>query len=83
MIFVANFELSTLENEGNAPIDADSYYFANFNSFSSAAEITRAISTWYFACSYLRFSACYVDENNTIRFSEKFPIDTYNKMSTL
>jgi hypothetical protein len=30
MIFVANFELSTLENEGNAPIDADSYYFANF-----------------------------------------------------
>ena len=53
------------------------------NSFSSAAEITRAISTWYFAGSYLRFSACYVDENNTIRFSEKFPIDTYNKMSTL
>ena len=52
-------------------------------SFSSAAEITRAISTWYFAGSYLRFSACYVDENNTIRFSEKFPIDTYNKMSTL
>jgi hypothetical protein len=30
MIFVANFELSTLENEGNAPIDADSYYFSNF-----------------------------------------------------
>jgi hypothetical protein len=53
------------------------------NSFSSAAEITRAIPTWYFAGSYLRFSACYVDENNTIRFSEKFPIDTYNKMSTL
>ena len=44
---------------------------------------TRAVSTWYFAGSYLRFSACYVDENNTIRFSEKFPIDTYNKMSTL
>ena len=39
--------------------------------------------TWYFAGSYLWFSACYVDENNTIRFSEKFPIDTYNKMSTL
>ena len=54
-----------------------------FNSFSSAAEITRAKPTWYFAGSYLRFSACYVDENNTIRFSEKFPIDTYNKMSTL
>jgi hypothetical protein len=31
-----------------------------FNSFSSAAEITRAKSTWYFAGSYLRFSACYV-----------------------
>jgi hypothetical protein len=30
MIFVANFELSTLENEGNAPIDADNYYFDNF-----------------------------------------------------
>ena len=54
-----------------------------FNSFSSAAEITRAKPTWYFAGSYLRFSACYVDENNTIRFCEKFPIDTYNKMSTL
>jgi hypothetical protein len=54
-----------------------------FNSFSSAAEITRAKPTWYFAGSYLRFSACYVDENNTIRFNEKFPIDTYNKMSTL
>jgi hypothetical protein len=54
-----------------------------FNSFSSAAEITRAKPTWYFAGSYLRFSACYVDENNTIRFSEKFPIYTYNKMSTL
>ena len=54
-----------------------------FNSFSSAAEIIRAKPTWYFAGSYLRFSACYVDENNTIRFSEKFPIDTYNKMSTL
>jgi hypothetical protein len=53
------------------------------NSFSSAAEITRAKPTWYFAGSYLPFSACYVDENNTIRFSEKFPIDTYNKMSTL
>ena len=55
----------------------------HFNSFSSAAEITRAKPTWYFAGSYLRFSACYVDENNTIPFSEKFPIDTYNKMSTL
>jgi hypothetical protein len=52
-------------------------------SFSSAAEITRAKPTWYFAGSYLRFSACYVDKNNIIRFSEKFPIDTYNKMSTL
>jgi hypothetical protein len=30
MIFVANFELLTLENEENAPIAADSYYFANF-----------------------------------------------------
>ena len=30
MIFAANFELLTLENEENAPIDADSYYFANF-----------------------------------------------------
>ena len=48
-----------------------------------SAETTRAKPTWYFAGSYLRFSACYVDENNTIRFSEKFPIDTYNKMSTL
>jgi hypothetical protein len=30
MIFVANSELSTLENEENTPIYADSYYFANF-----------------------------------------------------
>ena len=45
-------------------------YNVIFNYFSSAAEITRAISTWYFAGSYLRFSACYVDENNTIRLSE-------------
>ena len=48
----------------------------DFNSFSFAAEITRSKPTWYIAGSYLRFSACYVDENNTIRFSEKFPIDT-------
>jgi hypothetical protein len=48
------------------------------NSFSFGAEIT-----WYFAGSYLRFSACYIDEINTIRFSEKIPIDRYNKMSTL
>ena len=50
-----------------------------FNSFLFAAEITRSKPTWYFAGSYLRFSACYVDENNTIRLSEKFPIDTYNR----
>ena len=30
MIFVANFELLTLENEENAPIEPDSSYFANF-----------------------------------------------------
>ena len=38
--------------------------------------------TWFFGGSYLWFSACYVDENNTIRFSIKIPIGRFSKMST-
>ena len=47
------------------------------------SRLVTQVQDWYFAGSYLRFSACYIDENNTIRFSEKIPIDKYNKMSTL
>jgi hypothetical protein len=44
---------------------------------------TKGKPTRYFAGSYLRFNACYVDENNTVRFSEKILIDGYSKMPTL
>jgi hypothetical protein len=31
---------------------------------------------------YLWFSACYVDENTTVQFSETIPMDGFSKMST-
>jgi hypothetical protein len=42
-------------------------------------ELTDAL-LWRFI--YLWFSACYVDENTTVQFSETIPMDGFSKMST-
>ena len=43
----------------------------SFNSWATGPVKSRSILEYYFAYSYLRFCTCYVDENTTIRFSEK------------
>ena len=43
----------------------------HFNSWATGPVKSRSILEYYFAYSYLRFCTCYVDENTTIRFSEK------------
>jgi hypothetical protein len=46
----------------------------------------KSVSTWLFGGSYLWFSTCYVDENTTVRFSQKYLLissDSFSEMSTL
>jgi hypothetical protein len=57
------------------------HWRSNFNSFS-AGPYKRRTCTVYgtvydFADSYLRFGACYVDENTTIRLSETISPNSY------
>jgi hypothetical protein len=48
------------------------YFHAScFNSWATGPVKSRSILEYYFAYSYLRFCTCYVDENTSIRFSEK------------
>ena len=73
-------KISELRTDDNETIDLSQIPNA-FNSFSAGPykrRTCRIYGTVYdFADSYLRFGACYVDENATIRFSETISPNSY------